>query len=88
MSSASTAKNFASFCTVKVDDVVTVSEAAIVAAMRSMWEVLKIVVEPSAAVPYAAILENRVGVAGKRVGLIITGGNLDLDALPWFSEVL
>jgi threonine dehydratase len=72
----------------KVDDVVTVSEASIVAAMRSIWEVLKIVVEPSAAVPYAAIVENRIHVAGKRVGLIVTGGNLDLDALPWFSEVL
>ena len=72
----------------KVDDVVTVSEAAIVSAMRSMWEVLKIVVEPSAAVAYAAVVENRVNVAGKRVGVIVTGGNLDLDALPWFSEVL
>jgi threonine dehydratase len=72
----------------KVDDVVTVSEAAIVSAMRTMWEVLKIVVEPSAAVPYAAIVENRLNVAGQRVGLIVTGGNLDLDALPWFSEVL
>ncbi len=56
--------------------------------MRSMWEILKIVVEPSAAVPYAAILENRISVAGKRVGVIVSGGNLDLDALPWFSEVL
>jgi threonine dehydratase len=72
----------------KVDDVVTVSEAAIVSAMRSMWEVLKIVVEPSAAVAYAAVVENRVKVTGKRVGVIVTGGNLDLDALPWFSEVL
>jgi threonine dehydratase len=72
----------------KVDDVVTVSEAGIVSAMRSMWEVLKVVVEPSAAVPYAAIVENRLSVAGKRVGLIVSGGNLDLDALPWFSEVL
>jgi threonine dehydratase len=71
-----------------VDDVVTVSEAAIVSAMRSIWEVLKIVVEPSAAVPYAAIIENRISVADKHVGLILTGGNLDLDALPWFSEVL
>lgn len=72
----------------KVDDVLTVSEAGIVSAMRSIWEVLKIVVEPSAAVAYAAVVENRLGVAGKRVGLIVTGGNLDLDALPWFSEVL
>ena len=71
-----------------VDDVVTVSETAIVQAMRSIWEILKIVVEPSAAVPYAAILERKVGFARKRVGLILTGGNLDLDSLPWMSEVL
>lgn len=66
-----------------VDDVVTVSEGAIVQAMRTIWEVLKIVIEPSAAVPYAAILERKVDVAGRRVGLILTGGNLDLDCLPW-----
>jgi len=72
-----------------VDDIVTVSEAAIVQAMRTIWEVMKIIVEPSAAVPYAAILEHRVDVAGKRVGLILTGGNLDLDLLPWSNaEVL
>jgi threonine dehydratase len=72
----------------KVDDIVTVSEASICSAMRAIWEVLKIVVEPSAAVAYAAVVEGRVNVAGRRVGLIVTGGNLDLDALPWFSEVL
>jgi threonine dehydratase len=66
-----------------VDDVVTVSEEGIVAAMRRIWEVLKIVVEPSAAVPFAAVLEGRVPVAQKRVGLILSGGNVDLDALPW-----
>ncbi len=66
-----------------VDDVVTVSEAAIVQAMRTMWEVLKIVVEPSGAVAYAAIVEGKVNVAGKRVGIIVSGGNLDLDTLPW-----
>src|SRR5688500_13751414 len=66
-----------------VDDVVTVSEAAIVAAMRTIWETLKIVVEPSAAVPYAAILEQKIPVANRRVGIILTGGNVDLDALPW-----
>jgi threonine dehydratase len=72
-----------------VDDVVTVSEEGIVRAMRSMWEVLKIIVEPSAAVPYAAVVERKVDVAGKRVGLIVTGGNLDLDALPWANtEIL
>lgn len=72
-----------------VDDVVTVSEGSIVQAMRTIWEVLKIVIEPSAAVPYAAILERKAEVAGRRVGIILTGGNLDLDSLPWMNtEVL
>jgi Threonine dehydratase len=66
-----------------VSDVVTVTEESIVAAMRAVWEVLKIVIEPSGAVPYAAIVENRIDVRGKRVGIILTGGNLDLDSLPW-----
>src|SRR6266480_3912753 len=66
-----------------VDDIVTVSEEAIVSAMRTIWETMKIVIEPSAAVPYAAILERVIGVNGKRVGIILTGGNVDLDALPW-----
>src|SRR6058998_2527706 len=65
-----------------VDDIVTVSEEAIVASMRTIWETMKII-EPSAAVPYAAILERAVDVSGKRVGIILTGGNVDLDALPW-----
>lgn len=68
-----------------VDDVVTVSEEAIVAAMRTIWETMKILVEPSAAVPYAAVLEERADIRGKRVGLILTGGNVDLDALPWMK---
>ncbi len=66
-----------------VDDIVTVSEEAIVSAMRTIWETMKIVIEPSAAVPYAAILEPVIDVNGKRVGIILTGGNVDLDALPW-----
>jgi threonine dehydratase len=68
-----------------VDEVVTVSEEAIVAAMRLIWETLKIVIEPSAAVPYAAILEKKIDVTGRRAGLIFTGGNVDLDALPWLK---
>lgn len=67
----------------QVDEIVTVSEAGIVAAMRQMWEVLKVIVEPSGAVPYAALHENKIAVAGQRVGIIISGGNLDLDHLPW-----
>ena len=66
-----------------VDDIVTVSEEAIVSAMRTIWETMKIIIEPSAAVPYAAILESVIDVDGKRVGIILTGGNVDLDALPW-----
>ena len=66
-----------------VDEIVTVSEGAIVQAMRALWESLKVIVEPSAAVPYAAFVERKVSLAGKRVGIIITGGNLDLDSLPW-----
>lgn len=68
-----------------VDDIVTVSEEAIISAMRTIWETMKIVIEPSAAVPYAAIAEHIIDVKGKRVGIILTGGNVDLDALPWMS---
>ena len=66
-----------------VDDIVTVSEEAIVEAMRTIWETMKIVIEPSAAVPYAAILERKIDIGGQRAGIILTGGNVDLDALPW-----
>lgn len=69
-----------------VDDVVTVSDESIVAAMRTIWETMKIVIEPSGAVPYAAVLEGGVDLRGKRVGLILTGGNVDLDALPWMAK--
>ncbi len=62
-----------------VDDVVTVSEAGIVDAMRQVWERMKIIIEPSCAVPLAAILEGAVDVTDQRVGIIITGGNVDLD---------
>jgi threonine dehydratase len=69
-----------------VDDVVTVSEDAIVSAMRTVWETMKIIIEPSAAVPYAAIADNKIDLAGRRVGIILTGGNVDLDALPWVTK--
>jgi threonine dehydratase len=69
-----------------VDDIVTVSEEAIISAMRSIWEIMKIIIEPSAAVPYAAILDRAIDVSGKRVGIILTGGNVDLDALPWICS--
>lgn len=66
-----------------VDDIVTVSEEGIISAMREIWQTMKIVVEPSGAVPYAAILERKIDVTGRRVGIILSGGNVDLDALPW-----
>ena len=66
-----------------VDDIVTVSEGAIALAMRAIWETMKIIIEPSAAVPYASISDRAIDVSGKRVGIILTGGNVDLDALPW-----
>jgi threonine dehydratase len=58
-------------------------EAEIIAAMRLLWDHLKLVVEPSAAVPLAVILRHRALFAGRRVGVILSGGNVDLDALPW-----
>jgi threonine dehydratase len=66
-----------------VDDIVTVSEDAIISAMRTIWETMKIIIEPSAAVPYAAIVEGKIDIREKRAGIILTGGNVDLDALPW-----
>ncbi len=66
-----------------VDSVVTVSEAAIVEAMRLVWSRLKILIEPSCAVPVAALLDGRLDVRGQTVGVILTGGNVDLDRLPW-----
>jgi threonine dehydratase len=66
-----------------VDDIVTVSEEAIISGMRTIWETMKIIIEPSAAVPFAALVEPKIDIGGKRVGIILSGGNVDLDALPW-----
>jgi threonine dehydratase len=66
-----------------VDAVITASEEGIVEAMRLIWQSMKIIVEPSAAVPLAALLEQGSAMAGQRIGVILTGGNVDLDRLPW-----
>jgi threonine dehydratase len=66
-----------------VDAIGTATEAGIVAAMRLAWERLKITIEPSSAVPIACIRERTLDVRGLRVGVILTGGNVDLDRLPW-----
>ncbi len=70
----------------KCDGILTVSEESIVKAMRLVWERMKLVIEPSSAVPIAAIMEYPQLFKGKRVGVIISGGNVDLDSLP-FSKL-
>ena len=67
----------------RVHAVVTASEGGIVSAMRDVFERMKIVIEPSAAVPLAAVFEGRAEVKGLRVGIVLSGGNASLDALPW-----
>lgn len=66
-----------------VHQVVTASDEAIVQAMRHTWERMKIIIEPSCAVPLATLLEKKVDVNGKKVGIILTGGNVDLGKLPF-----
>jgi threonine dehydratase len=66
-----------------VDEVSTVTEEEIIAAMRLLWERMKIVVEPSGAVSAAPALNRRIHAEGKRVGIILSGGNVDLDSLPF-----
>jgi threonine dehydratase len=68
-----------------VTDILTASEDEIIEAMKLTWERMTIVMEPSSAVPLAVILKNPEVFAGKKVGLIITGGNVDLDKLPWIK---
>ncbi|RJP67785.1 MAG: pyridoxal-phosphate dependent enzyme [Candidatus Abyssobacteria bacterium SURF_17] len=66
-----------------IADIVTVREEAIKQAMRLIWERMKIIVEPSAAVPLGAVLTKRGEVPGKRIGIILSGGNVDLTRLPF-----
>jgi len=66
-----------------VKDIVTVSEKGIIRAMRHIWERMKIVVEPSSAVTLAALLAEPATFSGKRIGVILSGGNVDLSRLPW-----
>lgn len=66
-----------------VHDIVTVTEEEIVTAMRTVWERMKIIIEPSSAVPVAAVQAGRIPVEGRRVGIILSGGNVDLGNLPF-----
>jgi len=65
----------------KTDQIVTVSDQSIIMAMRMIWERMKIIVEPSSAVPLAAIIENKIDVKNKKTGIILSGGNVDLNKI-------
>lgn len=73
------------FVSKHVTDILTASEEDIIHAMKLTWKHLRIVMEASSAVPLATILKNKDRFTGKRVGIIITGGNVDLDILPWLK---
>ncbi len=67
----------------KMDGIITVSEKEIIDAMCKIWERMKIIVEPSSSITLAAVLKDKEVFTGKKVGLILSGGNVDLDHLPW-----
>jgi threonine dehydratase len=72
----------------RVEQVVTVSESAIIESMRFIWERAKIIIEPSAAVPVGLLWEHKINLHGLRIGLILSGGNVDLDRLPWGQNLI
>lgn len=67
----------------RVEQIVTVSEQAIVESMKFIWERMKIVIEPSSAVPFAVLWERKIDLTGLRIGVILSGGNVDMEKLPW-----
>lgn len=67
----------------RVEQIVTVSEESIITAMHFIWERTKIIIEPSAATPVGLLMERKLDLSGKRVGVILSGGNIDLGRLPW-----
>ena len=69
-----------------VEDILTASEESIVYSMKLIWERMKIVVEPSGVLPLAVMFENMDLFVGKRIGLILSGGNIDLFRLPWLED--
>ena len=66
-----------------VEDIFTVEEEEIISAMRYIWERMKIIIEPSSAVPVAALFKNTQKFQGQKIGIIISGGNVDLNHMPW-----
>jgi len=69
----------------RVEQIVTVSEQGIIDSMKFIWERLKIIIEPSSAVPIGVLWEKKIDLTGLKVGVILSGGNVDLDHLPWQS---
>ncbi len=69
-----------------IDRIVTVSDTTVIKAMRLIWERMKIIVEPSSATVLAILLENKIDLKDKRIGLILSGGNVDLSNLPWNKQ--
>ena len=67
----------------KVNGIIPISEEDIISTMQMIWERMKIIVEPSCSIVLAAVLNNKKIFSGKKVGLILSGGNVDLDKLPW-----
>jgi len=67
----------------RVEQIVTVSEAGIIASMRFVWERAKIIIEPSSAVAIGVLWEKKIDLTGLKVGVILSGGNVDLEKLPW-----
>ena len=67
----------------RVEQIVTVSEQGIIDAMRFVWERVKIIIEPSAAVAVGVLWEKKIDLTGLKVGVILSGGNVDLEKLPW-----
>jgi threonine dehydratase len=67
----------------RVEQIITVSEQSIVDSMKFVWERAKLIIEPSAAVAVAVLWEKKIDLAGLKVGVILSGGNVDLDRLPW-----
>ena len=69
----------------KVNGIIPISEEDIISTMQMIWERMKIIVEPSCSIALAAVLNNKNIFSDKKVGLILSGGNVDLDQLPWFD---
>ena len=66
-----------------VEQIVTVSEAGIIASMKFVWERAKIIIEPSSAVAIGVLWEKKIDLSRLKIGIIISGGNVDLEKLPW-----